>query len=283
MVRRQDVDFYRWFSRKELRSLCKKYSLPANRSTSEYMAESLASYLEKNCFNSVGFGIQDSPGAHSRVPASRKRDSFGNELNIARGGCFQGTVVREPGFILGDSTQTQERNGGLIDSECAPSYMRRLNEKGPLDPQLENTMKEVDNWINSLRNEVNVYDRKSTHSSDLGIDNATKLPPDDPSNGERSLATIPDSSGPGQIAPSCVESYSKSCCVDMDCVREKLTSGSVMVAAEENHPSGGDLLPESTSYSESFKFQYSGGKNCPPVNTEEQEKSEVLSEQARPE
>ncbi|KAG2252322.1 hypothetical protein Bca52824_082458 [Brassica carinata] len=144
MVRRQDVDFYRWFSRKELRSLCKKYSLPANRSTSEYMAESLASYLEKNCFNSVGFGIQDSPGAHSRVPASRKRDSFGNELNIARGGCFQGTVVREPGFILGDSTQTQERNGGLIDSECAPSYMRRLNEKGPLDPQLENTMKEVD-------------------------------------------------------------------------------------------------------------------------------------------
>ncbi|CAN6935482.1 unnamed protein product [Brassica oleracea] len=126
----------------------------------------------------------------------------------------------------------------------------------------------------------------------------------------------------------------------MDCVREKLTSGSVMVAAEENHPSGGDLLPqnpsmdsfqmvgnsssvicphgggselsslkaeayhsnqtcsphktsassnissseiiidrESTSYSESFKFQFNGGKNCLPVNTEEQEKSEVASEQ----
>ncbi|WZZ66661.1 hypothetical protein YC2023_078031 [Brassica napus] len=108
MVRRQDVDFYRWFSRKELPSLCKKYSLPANRSTLD-MAESLVSYLEKNCSNSVGFGIQDSSGAHSRVPASRKRDSFGNELNIARGGCFQGTVVREPDFILGDSTQTQVR------------------------------------------------------------------------------------------------------------------------------------------------------------------------------
>ncbi|CAN6930864.1 unnamed protein product [Brassica oleracea] len=126
----------------------------------------------------------------------------------------------------------------------------------------------------------------------------------------------------------------------MDCVREKLTSGSVRVAAEENHPSGGDLLPqnqsmdsfqmvgnsssvicphgggselssleaeayhsnqtcsprktsassnissseiiidrESTSYSESFKFQFNGGKNCLPVNTEEQEKSEVASEQ----
>ncbi|KAF3520272.1 hypothetical protein DY000_02061772 [Brassica cretica] len=233
MVRRQDVDFYRWFSRKELQSLCKKYSLPANRSTSEYMAESLASYILR------GFGIQASSGAHSRVPASRKRDSFGNELNIARGGCFQGTVVREPGFILGDSTQTQKRNGGLIDSECAPSYMRRLNEKGPLDPQLENTMKRVDNWINSLRNEFNVYERKSTHSSELGIDNATKckkqksleqdkdgnvrressinqamkdntqVPPDDPSNGERSLATIPDSSGPGQIAPSWLNRIAK--------------------------------------------------------------------------
>lgn len=39
------MDFYRWFSRKELPSLCKKYSLPANRSTLD-MAESLVSYLE---------------------------------------------------------------------------------------------------------------------------------------------------------------------------------------------------------------------------------------------
>ncbi|KAL0805795.1 hypothetical protein Bca101_098286 [Brassica carinata] len=170
MVRRQDVDFYRWFSRKELRSLCKKYSLPANRSTSEYMAESLASYLEKNCFNSVGFGIQDSPGAHSRVPASRKRDSFGNELNIARGGCFQGTVVREPGFILGDSTQTQ---------------------------------------LSSL--EAEAY-----------LSNQTRSP--------------------------------------------RKTSGSSNISSSELI-----IDRESTSYSESFKFQYSGGKNCPPVNTEEQD------------
>ncbi|KAF2608012.1 hypothetical protein F2Q68_00045119 [Brassica cretica] len=209
MVRRQDVDFYRWFSRKELQSLCKKYSLPANRSTSEYMAESLASYILR------GFGIQASSGAHSRVPASRKRDSFGNELNIARGGCFQGTVVREPGFILGDSTQTQGISLS-VDLNFNPS-----------------------DWINSLRNEFNVYERKSTHSSELGIDNATKckkqksleqdkdgnvrressinqamkdntqVPPDDPSNGERSLATIPDSSGPGQIAPSWLNRIAK--------------------------------------------------------------------------
>lgn len=46
--------------------------------------------------------------------------------------------------LLNVSVGMQKRNGGLIDSECAPSYMRRLNEKGPLDPQLENTMKKVD-------------------------------------------------------------------------------------------------------------------------------------------
>lgn len=182
------MDFYRWFSRKELPSLCKKYSLPANRSTLD-MAESLVSYLEKNCSNSVGFGIQDSSGAHSRVPASRKRDSFGNELNIARGGCFQGTVVREPDFILGDSTQTQERNGGLIDSECAPSYMRRLNEKGPLDPQLENTMKECKKQ-KSLEQDKDGNARRESSINQAMKDN-TQVPPDDHSNGGRSLATIP--------------------------------------------------------------------------------------------
>lgn len=91
----------------------------------------------------------------------------------------------------------QERNGGL-----------KLNEKGQMDPRLENRMKEVDNggsspssssfefhvsseegislsvdlnfnpsdWINSMTNEVNVYDsmrpRKPPHS-DPGVDNAT--------------------------------------------------------------------------------------------------------------
>ncbi|CAF2059603.1 unnamed protein product [Brassica napus] len=225
MVRRQDVDFYRWFSRKELPSLCKKYSLPANRSTLD-MAESLVSYLEKNCSNSVGFGIQDSSGAHSRVPASRKRDSFGNELNIARGGCFQGTVVREPDFILGDSTQTQERNGGLIDSECAPSYMRRLNEKGPLDPQLENTMKEVDsNDRPSFEFHVSLEEAGSELSSleaEAYLSNQTRSP--------------------------------------------RKTSGSSNISSSELI-----IDRESTSYSESFKFQYSGGKNCLPVNTEEQD------------
>uniref|UniRef100_A0A0D3DB38 Uncharacterized protein n=1 Tax=Brassica oleracea var. oleracea TaxID=109376 RepID=A0A0D3DB38_BRAOL len=51
--------------------------------------------------------------------------------------------------------------------------------------------------------------------------------------------------------------------LDMDCVREKLTSGSVRVAAEENHPSGGDLLPQNQSMD---SFQMVGNSSsviCP--------------------
>ncbi|CAE6076776.1 unnamed protein product [Arabidopsis arenosa] len=455
MVRKEDVDFYCGFSRKELQSLCKKYNLPANRSSSD-MAESLASFFKKHSLNSVGFGVpvnQDSSATTSRAPAIRtwnvKKDSYGNKLDIPREDYVQGAVAREPGFILGDNTPYQERNGkdGLIDSTSAPPYMRKLNEKGPTanskrtDSRLENRMRDVDSgdspssssfefhvsleegislsvdlnfnpsdWINSMRDEVNVCDsmrrRKSPHS-DLGINNATEckkqkssgqdtdchvrressispamkdhtqLPSDHHPNGERSLAlsamvpcsrikessdtykeknglnlSVPDSSGPGQIVSSCVESYSKSCCVnpvDLDCIippGKKLASESVMVAAEQNH-SAGDLLVEipenpsmesfqkvgnsstvicpwgagselssseaeayhsnqpgsprktsrsstisspefiidreSTNYSESFKFRSNGGKNCLPPNTEEQEKSEVLSEQVRSE
>ncbi|KAL1189719.1 hypothetical protein V5N11_001591 [Cardamine amara subsp. amara] len=454
MVRKEDVDFYCGFSRKELQSLCKKYNLPANRSSSD-MAESLASFFEKNSLNSVGFGVpgnQDCSATTSRAPESRtwnvKRDSYGNKLDITREDCvLQSSVAREPGFILGDNIPYQDRNGNgsLIDSACASPYMRKLNEKGPTanskrtDSQLENRMRDVDSgdspssssfefhvsleegislsvdlnfnpsdWINSMRDEVNVFDsmcrRKSPHS-DIGISNATEckkqkcsgqdkdghvrressispamkdnsqLPSDYHSNGERSLVSsaivpcsrikegsdtcketnrlnlsVPDSSGPGQIVSSGVESYSKSCCVnpvDLDCVippGKKLTSDSLMGAAEQNHPAG-DLLivipenpsmesfqkvgnsstvicplgagselssseaeayqsnlpcsprktsrsstfsspefiidRESTSYSESFKFRCNGGKNCLPPNTEEQEKSKVLSEQAR--
>ncbi|XP_010469359.1 PREDICTED: uncharacterized protein LOC104749424 isoform X1 [Camelina sativa] len=455
MVRKEDVDFYCGFSRKELQSLCKKYNLPANRSSSD-MAESLASFFEKNGLNSVGFGFpgnQHSVATTSRAPADRtwdvRRDSYGKELDKTREDCVQGAVPRSPGFFLGDNTPYQERNGngGLIDSACAPPYMRTLNEKGPTtnskrtDSRPEDRMRDVDSgdsassssfefhvsleegislsvdlnfnpsdWINSMRDEVNVCDsmrrRKPPHS-DLGINNATEckkqktsgqdtdgrvmressvsptmkenahLPSDHHSNGERSLAlssiepcsrikegsdtckekkgidlSIPDSLVPGQIVSSCVESYSKSCCVnpvDLDCVippEKKSTSDSIMVAAEKNHPPGDHLIEtpgnpsmesfhkvgnsstvicprgagselssseaeayhsnlpcsprktnrsstisspefiidrESTSCSESFKFRCNGGKNCLPPNTEEQEKSEVLSEQARSE
>ncbi|VVB06251.1 unnamed protein product [Arabis nemorensis] len=444
MVRKEDVDFYCGFSRKELQSLCKKYNLPANRSSSD-MAESLASYFEKNSLNSVGFGVagnQLSSATTSRAPASKtwdvQRDNFGNELDITRGDCVQGAVAREPGL---SQYQEQNGNGGLIDSAC----MRKLNGKGltensnkdvlwRTDSLVENRMREVDSgdspssssfefhvsleegislsvdldfnpsdWINSMRDEVNVCDsmrRKKSPHSDLSINNATEckkqksseqdkdghlrrslspamkdntqLPSDHHSNGEQFLTSsaiepcsrikegsdtckeqnglnlsIPDSAGPGQIVSSCVESYSKSCCVnpvDLDCVNppgKKLTSDSVTVAAEPNHPAtdlfneipknpsmeslqkvsstvicprgaGSELssseaeayhsnLPcktsrsstisspeliidrESTSYSESFKFRYNGGKNCLAPNTEEQEKSEVLSERARSE
>ncbi|EOA23801.1 hypothetical protein CARUB_v10017015mg, partial [Capsella rubella] len=451
MVTKEDVDFYCGFSRKELQSLCKKYNLPANRSSSD-MAESLASYFEKNSLNAVGFGVpgnQHSVATTSRAPTDRtwdvKRDSYGKELDKTRVDCVQGEVARRPGFMIGDNTPYQERNGngGLIDSACTPPYMRKLNEKGPTEnskrteSRLENRMRDVDSgdsassssfefhvsleegislsvdlnfnpsdWINSMRDEVNVCDsmrRRKSPQSDLGINSDTEckkqkssgqdvrrescvsptmkdntqLPADHHSNGERSLASsaieqcsrikegsdtckenkginmsIPNSSVPGQIVSSCVESYSKSCCVnpvDLDCAipsEKKLTSDLVMVASEQKHPPGDLLIEtlgnpsmetfhkvgnsstficprgagselssseaeayhlnplcsprktsrsstisspefiidrESTCYSDSFKFRCNGGKNCLPPNTEEQEKSEVLSEQARPE
>lgn len=45
MANKEDEGFYHSLSRKELQSLCKKYGLPANRSSSD-MAKSLAPYLE---------------------------------------------------------------------------------------------------------------------------------------------------------------------------------------------------------------------------------------------
>lgn len=262
--------------------------------------------------------------------------------------------------------QERNGNGALIDSACPPPYMRKLNEKGPTanskstDSRLENRMREVDSgdspssssfefhvsleegislsvdlnfnpsdWINSMRDEVNVCDtmrrRKSPHS-DLGINNASEckkqkssgqdtdghvrressispamkdnaqLPSDHHSNGQRSLASsaiepcsrikegsdtckekkginlsIPDFLGPSQIVSSCVESYSKSCCVnpvDLDCVippRKTLTSDSVVVAAEQNHPAG-DLLIEIPENPSMESFQKVGNSNtviCP--------------------
>ena len=45
MENKEDEGFYHSLSRKELQSWCKKYGLPANRSSLD-MAKSLASYLE---------------------------------------------------------------------------------------------------------------------------------------------------------------------------------------------------------------------------------------------
>jgi hypothetical protein len=88
MVRKEDVDFYCGFSRKELQSLCKKYNLPANRSSSD-MAESLASYFEKNNLNPVSFGVpgnQDSSATTSRAPAIRTwnvKRGFGEFISVS--------------------------------------------------------------------------------------------------------------------------------------------------------------------------------------------------------
>ncbi|XP_022722354.1 uncharacterized protein LOC111279646 isoform X2 [Durio zibethinus] len=55
MANREDEGFYHSLSRKELQSLCKKYGLPANRSSSD-MAKSLACYLENQRLGSMSMG-----------------------------------------------------------------------------------------------------------------------------------------------------------------------------------------------------------------------------------
>ncbi|CAH2063547.1 unnamed protein product [Thlaspi arvense] len=204
MVSKKDVDYYCGYSRKELQSLCKKYKLPANRSSLD-MAESLASFfeLQKNSLNSVGvgFGVAGNrAGLATTSKAPVKRDFYGKELNTERGNRFQGAVAREPGVIIGERTKYQARNGGLIGSECVPPYTRKLNGKGPTEPRLhsgdrpssssfefhvsseEGISLSVDlnfnplDWSKSMRGEVNVHDslrrRKPPHS-DIAIDNAT--------------------------------------------------------------------------------------------------------------
>ncbi|XWS13225.1 hypothetical protein CRYUN_Cryun36dG0019500 [Craigia yunnanensis] len=63
MENKEDEGFYHSLTRKELQSLCKKYGLPANRSSSD-MAKSLASYLENQRLGSMSagerlYGIQE--------------------------------------------------------------------------------------------------------------------------------------------------------------------------------------------------------------------------------
>ncbi|XVF37711.1 hypothetical protein REPUB_Repub20aG0033200 [Reevesia pubescens] len=63
MENKEDKGFYPSLSRKELQSLCKKYGLPANKSSSD-MAKSLASYVENQGLGSITagerlYGIQE--------------------------------------------------------------------------------------------------------------------------------------------------------------------------------------------------------------------------------
>uniref|UniRef100_M4CTA6 SAP domain-containing protein n=1 Tax=Brassica campestris TaxID=3711 RepID=M4CTA6_BRACM len=335
MVRKKDVDFYCGFSRKELQSLCKKYNLPANRSSSD-MAESLASFFEER---NGGLKLNEKgpmdPQLENRMKEVDSDDSPSSSS-------FEFHVSMEEGISL--SVDLNFNPSDWVSSMTSEvnvydSIRRRKSPDSDLGTDNATKCKKH----KSLEEDEDGDVRRESSSSPEKKD-STQVASDHHSNGELSLApsaiepckdqngvdlSIPESSGPGQIVSSCTESCSKSCCVnpvDLECVDppgKKLSSDAVMVAAEQNHPAGDDLLVETpqnpsmesfqkvgagselssseaveaypsnalcseliidreaTSYSESFKFRYNGVKNCLPPDGEEQEKSEVFSEQVR--
>ncbi|XP_010524840.1 PREDICTED: uncharacterized protein LOC104800392 isoform X2 [Tarenaya hassleriana] len=149
MVRKEDVDFYCSFSRKELQSLCKKYNLPANRSSSD-MAESLASYFERNSLSGTG---------------NAKKGYDDSKLENIREVHSQTARARDTGFTLVDKTYYQEMHGGSVESACARQFIRSLNEKGPTGDSGKDLHRGMDCWLENRTTELNTDERpQETHS-----------------------------------------------------------------------------------------------------------------------
>ncbi|KAG4179985.1 hypothetical protein ERO13_A10G137600v2 [Gossypium hirsutum] len=71
MANKRDKGFYHSLSRKELQSLCKKYGLPANRSSSD-MGKSVASYLETQRLGSMTTTERSDEIQESGIPLALK-------------------------------------------------------------------------------------------------------------------------------------------------------------------------------------------------------------------
>ncbi|XVE81076.1 hypothetical protein DITRI_Ditri15bG0034200 [Diplodiscus trichospermus] len=84
MANKEDEDFYHSLSRKEIQSLCKKYGLPANRSSSD-MAKSLASYQETQRLGSMPLGERSYRTQEAGLPLPLKLQlQPGTSLNSFR-------------------------------------------------------------------------------------------------------------------------------------------------------------------------------------------------------
>ncbi|XP_021628762.1 uncharacterized protein LOC110626899 isoform X3 [Manihot esculenta] len=104
--------FYRSLSRKELQSLCKKYGLPARKSSSE-MAGSLFSFFQKNdlSFASLGKsrgGIQDVLLSPSPVTNFQTKAPFSLTGNVTKDSFRQRSYTREIGNKGNTSTKCNE-------------------------------------------------------------------------------------------------------------------------------------------------------------------------------
>ncbi|XWS09325.1 hypothetical protein CRYUN_Cryun40dG0075600 [Craigia yunnanensis] len=141
MENKEDEGFYHSLSRKELQSLCKKYGLPANRSSS-YMTKSLASYLENQRLGSMSaeerrlYGNQEAglplapklqlqPGASLNSSKDTGKDCYGLiscPLDRCNGGNYsQAVKCNALGCCTGDKFyQKDGYSGGSIFFQQAP-------------------------------------------------------------------------------------------------------------------------------------------------------------------
>ncbi|KAE8728206.1 Crinkly4 [Hibiscus syriacus] len=143
MGSKKDKDFYHSLSRKELQSLCKKYGLPANRSSSD-MARSLASYLENQRLGSMTmrerlYEIQEAGLPFSlQLPFKDSDKDFYGLISCQTGSCNGGNfseAVKSNGLgcCTGDKFYHKDDYGGdsiFFQQTQHPQFVTQYNDSG---------------------------------------------------------------------------------------------------------------------------------------------------------
>ncbi|XP_021662758.2 uncharacterized protein LOC110651660 isoform X1 [Hevea brasiliensis] len=123
---KEGQEFYRSLSRKELQSLCKKYGLPARKSSSE-MAESLFSFFQKNDLSLASLGksrggIQEVLLSPSSVTNWQTEAPFSLTGNVIKDSFRQRSCPREEGNKGNRNTKCNEMEScvglGVYDKEA---------------------------------------------------------------------------------------------------------------------------------------------------------------------
>ncbi|XP_021291102.1 uncharacterized protein LOC110421761 isoform X1 [Herrania umbratica] len=151
MANKEDEGFCHSLSRKELQSLCKKYGLPANRSSSE-MAKSLTSFLENQRLSSITAGerlygtqeaglplslkLQLQPGASLNSSRDAGKDCYGL-ISCPRDRCNGGNYSQavksnELGCCTGNKFYDKDDYGGSIFFQQTPQsqFVSQYDDNG---------------------------------------------------------------------------------------------------------------------------------------------------------
>ncbi|WCJ41342.1 hypothetical protein M5689_022219 [Euphorbia peplus] len=129
MSNEEDEDFYRNLPRKELQSLCKKYGLPARKSSTE-MTESLVSYFRNRnfsfaCLGKSTGGIQDVSLPPSSVTV----------LQVEAPSTLTGHVLKDSCQLIPFPGQGDKGNRQIISNELESCMELRAHDKGASQSQ----------------------------------------------------------------------------------------------------------------------------------------------------